>query len=130
MSNPWPYNLGVIYEINRLGQGHTMQVTLENNGGSEFELHIEAVPADKAAQLQSDVTALVFGLGHTTKAQPFDNDVLENFLRSMVGQLTGKISAIKAVRCLAPTLGLKEAKDFVESVENRFGVVFNRIGTF
>jgi ribosomal protein L7/L12 len=105
-----------------------MQVKLENNSvfGGTFDLSVSGVPSEQAAQLHTEVTALVFGFTKpAAQVKTFDNAIiLEDFLRNMVGSLNGKILAIKAIRCLT-TLGLKEAKDFVEAVENKYGISFN-----
>lgn len=104
-----------------------MRVILDSNNqfNSQFDLLVSDVPVEKATQLQADVTALVFGFTKpVAPAQTFDVVVLESFLRNMVGSLNGKIPAIKAIRCLT-SWGLKESKDFVEAVENRYGISFN-----
>lgn len=93
-----------------------MQVSLTKD--DSFEILISDVPAEKAAQLHSDVTALVFGFKENYVAEPFSDDRLESFLVGMGRQLGDRISAIKAIRHLTG-LGLKEAKDFVDAVVTR-----------
>jgi ribosomal protein L7/L12 len=103
-----------------------MRVTLDSNSvfTSTFDLRVGDVPAEKAAQLHTDVTALVFGFKCASSEPQFTSTQLESFIVQMQSTLRGRINAIKAVRCLTG-LGFKEAKDFVDDVVARNQLTFD-----
>lgn len=59
------------------------------------------------------VAAAPSGAGQATQGEPAEEQTSFNVILTSAG--ANKIGAIKAVREIVPTLGLKEAKDLVES---------------
>ncbi len=87
--------------------------TIEKLSVLELADLVHALEERFGVSAQSPVVAAPSGAGQAAGAEPEPEKTTFNVILSSAG--ANKIAAIKAVRELIPTLGLKEAKDLVEA---------------